>query len=295
MLSWIHNVYNFKVADYSDDDHPIIRLGNLLGILGISITSMYSLFYYLILHSPKVALWNEFFALCYLGYFYFLSRGRLFPALLSIIVPFMANLGFITVFFASSRSGFHYYYLLSGPTLYFFLKRQHKNYRIGFSIAAFVLFLACEIAGDRYSELVLSDVQFQILYFSTIVMVFILLLVIPHTFQIALDAKDKKLENAARQQTLTNARLEKENLERKQAQEALEEEKKKLQDALMEIKTLSGLLPICASCKKIRDDSGYWNQIEIYISDHSDATFSHGICPECKINLYPEYFNPPKD
>ena len=61
-----------------------------------------------------------------------------------------------------------------------------------------------------------------------------------------------------------------------------------LQQALSEIKTLSGLLPICSSCKKIRDDSGYWNQIEVYIRDNSDAEFSHGICPQCMKELYPD-------
>jgi len=63
-----------------------------------------------------------------------------------------------------------------------------------------------------------------------------------------------------------------------------------LQDALAEVRTLSGLLPICAACKKIRDDQGYWNQIEDYISSHSEATFSHGICPECAKKLYPDYY-----
>jgi len=63
-------------------------------------------------------------------------------------------------------------------------------------------------------------------------------------------------------------------------------ERNELQKALSEIKTLSGLLPICASCKKIRDDKGYWNQIEVYIRDHSEATFSHGICPPCAEKLY---------
>jgi len=61
-----------------------------------------------------------------------------------------------------------------------------------------------------------------------------------------------------------------------------------LENALREIKTLKGLLPICASCKKIRDDKGYWNQIEEYITVHSEATFSHGVCPECIKKLYPE-------
>jgi PAS domain S-box-containing protein len=74
---------------------------------------------------------------------------------------------------------------------------------------------------------------------------------------------------------------------------AMEEEREnliaELQDALGNIKTLKGLLPICASCKKIRDDQGYWQQIEAYVSDHSDAEFSHGICPECAQRLYPDH------
>lgn len=59
-----------------------------------------------------------------------------------------------------------------------------------------------------------------------------------------------------------------------------------LQEANVEIKTLRGILPICCSCKKIRDDAGYWNQIESYIRDHSEAEFSHGICPACAKKLY---------
>jgi DNA repair exonuclease SbcCD ATPase subunit len=61
-----------------------------------------------------------------------------------------------------------------------------------------------------------------------------------------------------------------------------------LKKSLTKVRKLSGLLPICASCKKIRDDKGYWNQIEAYIRDHSEAEFSHGICPECSEKLYPE-------
>ena len=61
-----------------------------------------------------------------------------------------------------------------------------------------------------------------------------------------------------------------------------------LSAALGNVKQLSGLLPICAACKKIRDDSGYWNQLESYISRHSEADFSHGICPECADEMFPE-------
>jgi len=63
-----------------------------------------------------------------------------------------------------------------------------------------------------------------------------------------------------------------------------------LQDALAKVKQLSGFLPICASCKKIRDDKGYWQQIEAYVRDHSEAEFSHGICPDCAQRIYPEYY-----
>lgn len=69
----------------------------------------------------------------------------------------------------------------------------------------------------------------------------------------------------------------------------LDNKKRELEKALAEIKTLRGILPICANCKKIRDDEGYWNQIEVYIRDHSDAEFSHSICPECLRNHYPEF------
>lgn len=62
-----------------------------------------------------------------------------------------------------------------------------------------------------------------------------------------------------------------------------------LKEALDQVKTLSGLLPICANCKKIRDDKGYWNQIETYIHEHSQAQFSHSICPECAKKLYPDF------
>lgn len=62
-----------------------------------------------------------------------------------------------------------------------------------------------------------------------------------------------------------------------------------LKEALDQVKTLNGLLPICANCKKIRDDKGYWNQIECYVSEHSMAEFSHSICPECAEDLYPGF------
>ncbi|MBN1219276.1 MAG: response regulator [Anaerolineae bacterium] len=70
----------------------------------------------------------------------------------------------------------------------------------------------------------------------------------------------------------------------------LQTRNEELQEALAQIKTLRGLLPICANCKKIRDDDGYWQDVAVYIRDHSEAEFSHGLCPDCAAKLYPEFY-----
>ncbi len=78
--------------------------------------------------------------------------------------------------------------------------------------------------------------------------------------------------------------------ERKRAQKEREKLIKELQEALKEIKTLRGILPICSYCKKIRNDKGYWEQVDVYIHKHSQADISHGICPECMKKHYPEEY-----
>lgn len=100
------------------------------------------------------------------------------------------------------------------------------------------------------------------------------------------------LENLVNERTAelsaSYKRIQDELKEKEIIEQNLREEKDRTSKALEEVKTLSGLLPICASCKKIRDDSGYWNQIEQYIQKHSDAKFTHGICPDCQKKFYPE-------
>lgn len=79
-------------------------------------------------------------------------------------------------------------------------------------------------------------------------------------------------------------------IERKRAEREREKLISELKEALAQVKTLSGLLPICASCKKIRDDKGYWQQVEVYLRHHSGAEFSHSICPDCAQKLYPDLY-----
>jgi PAS domain-containing protein len=76
--------------------------------------------------------------------------------------------------------------------------------------------------------------------------------------------------------------------ERVEAERQMQRLIEELQDALAQVKALEGLLPICASCKKVRDDDGYWSRLEAYLGQHSNVEFSHAICPDCMQRMYPE-------
>jgi response regulator RpfG family c-di-GMP phosphodiesterase len=99
-----------------------------------------------------------------------------------------------------------------------------------------------------------------------------------------------ELEIANTKLRKANTELTNEIAERKRAEEEREQLIGELKDALSKIKVLTGFLPICANCKKVRNDKGHWESIEDYIRERSEAKFSHGICPECGKKLYPEYF-----
>jgi hypothetical protein len=84
-------------------------------------------------------------------------------------------------------------------------------------------------------------------------------------------------------------------IELKKVESAKEKLITELQEALGKVKLLGCFLPICASCKKIRDDQSYWQQIETYIRENSEAEFSHSICPDCAKQLYPEFVGAPQE
>jgi CheY-like chemotaxis protein len=96
----------------------------------------------------------------------------------------------------------------------------------------------------------------------------------------------KKLELHARVRSILKL---KEEMDRRKAREKeLTDTVGKLRKAIAEVKHLTGLLPICAHCKKVRDDTGYWQQVEHYVMERADVRFSHGICPDCVRELYPD-------
>jgi len=97
------------------------------------------------------------------------------------------------------------------------------------------------------------------------------------------------LAGSKRQAERLNEELSFEIQERIRVQKEREHLITELQDALANVKVLRGLLPICSHCKKIRDDGGSWHMVEVYVREHSDADFSHSICPECLSRMYPEF------
>jgi len=116
------------------------------------------------------------------------------------------------------------------------------------------------------------------------------LVIIAFVFLYRNQSRDNRLLAEKNQQIIqAHRQLEEEIAERKQIEHEREKLIQKLQSSLEKIKTLRGLIPICANCKKIRDDKGYWQQVEEYIRKYSDARFSHSICPECMQKLYPDY------
>jgi len=128
------------------------------------------------------------------------------------------------------------------------------------------------------AELARARVQQHGILITTLVAMFVALIIgLPISFWIGgmLTGVYRQLEEQLKRNEMISRELAERNAD--------------LESALAEVKTLSGLLPICSYCKQIRDDEGYWNQMEAYIGERSDAQFSHGICPKCAKEHYPEF------
>ncbi len=99
----------------------------------------------------------------------------------------------------------------------------------------------------------------------------------------------REIQQKNREIQRKNRELEQKSIEIEQKNHELEQKNIALEQAYSEIKILTGIIPICMHCKEVRDDQGYWEQVENYISKHSDAQFSHGVCPKCMEKYYSEY------
>ena len=210
-----------------------------------------------------------------------LKRGiivyRINSILFGLLVLYMLMVG--------GEGGSKILWMYTFPLIVIFL--LGKNEGIFWTGGQFAISLALLWTPPNWFTVFNYDVQFRIRFATIFVIVSAIAYwfeYLRHKYRIGMESEHRKLQ-------------EEKILLRHQIEEREKAEKEKgllitqLQQALLKVKLLSGFLPICASCKKIRDDKGYWNQIEAYIQDHSEAEFSHGICPECMKKLYPDFVN----
>lgn len=220
-----------------------------------------------------------------LGGWYLLGRsGR--REVIYRINTFLFGLLLVYMLIFGGEDGSKILWMYTFPLIAFFLlgKNEGLLWNGGISAVSLALFLHPPAWPRMYPY----DIQFKIRFLAS----FVIVSVVAYGFEYL------------REKYFLGMQLEKRKLEEEQEKlrkQILEREKEaligELQATLVKVKQLSGLLPICSSCKKIRDDKGYWNRIELYLQEHSEAEFSHGICPDCARELYPEYSpgEPPED
>jgi CHASE1-domain containing sensor protein len=146
--------------------------------------------------------------------------------------------------------------------------------------------------ADRQWEVLLrpSDFYYQTWYTWSVLFGSLLLTALWAFYMLRKIRYTAEIEQRVKRQAQTNQQLEKEISVRSAAEAERDNTIMNLQRALEEVENLRGILPICSYCKKVRDDKGYWEQVDVYISKHSQADISHGICPECAKKHYPEIY-----
>lgn len=254
------NVLNIGVEGFSENESRRIRLQNLLTVIA-STTSFCYLAFYLTLNSTVPAIINSSVIALYLLTFIFTHRKYHRLAKIWVLAVHMVHLAVLTLLVFPKDVGFHYYYFSFPAVVFLLFEYGQMIEKLVLAGTAFILFFICEMVDLQDPYLQLSPAVNRWLFISSLSTVFLGILLVVYIFTRYIKIHEKEQEQLIRQ----------------------------LQKALSEVKTLRGYLPICSSCKKIRDDRGYWNQIESYIRERSDAEFSHGICPDCADRYYPGF------
>jgi len=245
----------FLITFLGIGDLTIAQWSSLIGICLFGISLFFVLFYTRInLHFPEPSLTRE--QIIY-SFFYAILAMHWLPDARPIILLFFLP-----------------------PFSFGVLSLTLRQYLVvvAYILGLYAILLGYEYFSDRQNFMI----QFQLFFF----VLYSLLLIWFAFFGGFVSNIRQRLRTKREEIKQANEEIRIEIKERKLAQIEKDKMIVELKNALLEVKKLSGLLPICASCKKIRDDNGYWNQIESYITTHSEADFSHGICPECSEKLY---------
>lgn len=250
-------IVNIGVEGLSEKEKNIVQIINILSLITVSASSLYLLLY-IFLGTWVPMLINSSAILLYSVTFLWTYKKKYQTAKIWIFIVYMIHLFFLSFIIFTKYSGYHFYFLIIPVLAFLVFEYNEMNIKIMFSIISAALFFTIEMIEVYDPYIHLSVEMNRVLYLTSILIAFCggLVVVFIFTFNI------HKYENE--QYRLI----------------------KNLQQALSEVKVLRGFIPICSSCKKIRDDQGYWNQIESYIQERSEAEFSHGICPECTEKMY---------
>lgn len=201
-----------------------------------------------------------------LGSAYYIHRSREYFSGYHLLLLFNQMLIAVGIFALAIMRSMFFAYLGVNTVLFTLIFYQFINNRFYFTVfACAYLGLGSIVTSLLFLEMSFSDLLGSLFFLFPINFLGILIL--------------RSINKIRRHDYLTYIQLKKSNEDKKELIESL-------QASLDEVKVLRGFLPICANCKKIRDDDGYWNRIESYIEKHSQVEFSHGLCPQCYKDLY---------
>ncbi len=252
---------------------PVFRWGFLFGIF---LYASFGVLDAIFLPENKEELWKIRFmfvipVLCGgIIFSYFKNFKRYWQATIAILIICSA-LGILWMVVIGSNPNKYYYFMGNMLVIFFGLALIRARFTWALATHIFILFMF----GVTILLLTECPVSIALSYWFSLVGAFLIGAVANYS-----------MEYFARKNFYLMRRLELEEDRLKKANELLKKQFEELKNAKDEIKILTGLIPICAKCKKVRDDKGYWNQIESYIAEHSDAKFSHALCPECMDELY---------
>lgn len=257
MLKKIQLLINIGTGDLPEKTARKTRIVNMMAICTVFFPFLYAVYYFSIGAFIPTSI-NILVIVLYSLTFFMNHIKKRELAKVWILSIYIIHIFILSKIIFSSATGFHYYYMAM-PSVSFLIYDYNQVFeKISACVVPIALFFVCEVIDFSSPLILLPATTNKHIHLSTILFLFAGLVFIIFLFSNNIKKNEDDLEESIRE----------------------------LEKAMSEIKTLKGLLPICSTCKKIRDDKGYWNHLEAHIQKHSYATFSHGICPNCSDEMY---------
>ncbi len=233
------------------------RLLGLITVLTMSSSLLYIVLY--IIYAFKTAIYvNIVFIAGYSLTFALIKYSRINLALRWQFTVYMVHIFIYSSIIFTRQTGFHYYYLAIPSSIFLLSRYTNRFEQIFFGATSIVLFFICEFFISATPLIHLDPTANNVFFISAISLFQIGIIFVVYIF-----TDEIKRQESAQEKLISELRA-----------------------ASKEIRELQDIIPICSSCKKIRDDKGYWNLLETYLNQHADLSFSHGLCPDCSDEFY---------